>query len=253
MEIDLNCDMGERSGSCLTAHDLSLFPYLTSCNISCGAHGGDPLYIENTLKKALEYTLQIGAHPSYPDRQGFGRQKIVMEPVALKAAIKYQLAALMGLTESLGGTLAYVKPHGALYNEIAKDEKEAVTVIEAIKAIEPRLALVGLAGSPLAQLAARYGLRFIPEAFADRAYRSDGQLLPRSEKNAVFTNPQHAAEQALSIVLRQEVKTISGDYIPITARSICIHGDNPAALAILKALDVQLEAHGISKRKFSVL
>lgn len=251
MEIDINCDMGESYGNFNVGNDAQLFPYITSCNIACGFHGGDPLHIENTIKHALDHDVQIGAHPSYPDLQGFGRRKISMKKAGLKAAVKYQLAALKGLTESLGGTLTYVKPHGALYNEMATNETEALTVIEAIKEIDPGLALMGLAGSLLEDLAESSGIVFISEAFADRQYEANGQLMSRTKKNAVITDPDRAVGQVLSIVLQNETKSLYGDRIPVHARSICVHGDNGAAIDILKALTIQLTKNSITKIKFS--
>lgn len=253
VEIDINCDMGESYGRFTIGNDALLFPYITSCNIACGFHGGDPLHIEHTLKKALEHDVRIGAHPSYPDLMGFGRRKITMGKAELKAIIKYQIAALKGMTESLGGQLRYVKPHGALYNEAVRSEAEALTVIEAVREIDPGLALMGLAGSRLENLAVQCGMDFIPEAFADRRYASDGGLVPRSEENPVITDPDMAVKQAMDIILHQKADTLYGETISVKARSICIHGDNEAALIILKTLNQHLEKNHISKRKFIAL
>lgn len=253
MEIDINCDMGESYGQFFVGNDALIFPYITSCNVACGFHGGDPLHIEHTIKGALDHGVQLGVHPSYPDLQGFGRRKIKMKAEELKAVIKYQIAAVKGMAESLGGKLMYVKPHGALYNEMTVNETEALTVIEAIREVAPQLALMGLAGSMLEQTAEKSDMVFIPEAFADRRYEADGTLVSRSKEEAVIKDPELAVRQVLSIVRHKVVETVEGTTIPIHARSICIHGDNTAAVAILKTLSSTFKAYHITKRKFTVL
>ncbi len=232
-QIDINCDMGESYGQFKVGNDAQLFPYISSCNIATGFHAGDPLHIEQTIKGALEQGLRIGAHPSYPDLAGFGRRKMALAAEELKAIIKYQVAALKGMVESRGGKLAYIKPHGALYNEMAHNEAEAIPVIEAIQAIDPDLALMGLAGSQLEQIAQQLNIHFIAEAFADRRYESNGQLQARNKEGAVIQEPELAVKQVLDMVLHQKVTTADGISIPIQAQSICIHGDNPAAVDIL--------------------
>lgn len=248
MEIDINCDMGESYGHFKVGNDEQIFPYITSCNIACGFHGGDPLHIERTINNAVKHGVQIGAHPSYPDLAGFGRRKMQLSREELKAIIKYQVAALKGMAESLGGKLAYVKPHGALYNTAADDESEAITIIQAIREIDPQLALMGLAGSTTERVAMKEGIIFIAEAFADRKYESDGRLMSRSKAGSVISNPQEAADQVLSIVMKQRVISADGTSVPIRAQSICIHGDNPAAVDILQTLDLALREKGIDKK-----
>jgi len=235
-KIDINCDMGESYGQFKIGNDRAIFPYISSCNIACGFHGGDPLHIEQTIKGALEHKLRIGAHPSYPDLVGFGRRKMTIATTELKAIIKYQVAALKGMVESLGGQLSYVKPHGALYNEMAKNRVEAIAVIDAILAIDPSLSLMGLAGSHLIEIAKEKDINLIEEAFGDRRYQSNGELMPRSKKGAVLHKPEEAVQQILSIMNDQKVESADGLSIPIHAQSICIHGDNPAAVNILKQL-----------------
>jgi UPF0271 protein len=237
-KIDINCDMGESYGQFKVGNDQAIFPYISSCNIACGFHGGDPLQIEQTIKGALEHNLRIGAHPSYPDLAGFGRRKMTLVAAELKATIKYQVAALKGMVESLGGQLSYVKPHGALYNEMAKNREEAIPVIEAILMIDPSLSLMGLAGSHLIEIAKEKQINFIAEAFGDRCYESNGQLVPRTEKGAVIYQPEQAVQQIVSIMRDQKIESADGFFIPIHAQSICIHGDNPAAVDILKKLKV---------------
>lgn len=239
--IDLNCDMGESYGRFQIGNDDALFPYITSCNIACGFHGGDPLHIQLTIEKALEHGLRIGAHPSYPDLMGFGRRKMQLSAAELSALIKYQVAALKGMVESMGGTLSYVKPHGALYNSMVQDAIEAEAVIIAVKAISPKLAVMGLAGSQVHAITERAGMTFIAEAFADRRYHAAGHLVARGESGAVITEADVAAQQVWQMVKQQQVTTVEGKIIKLQADSYCIHGDNPAAVAILKAIHQKFE------------
>jgi len=252
LKIDINCDMGESFGNYTIGNDEKVFPYITSCNIACGFHGGDPLHIEKTIKGALAHGVQIGAHPSYPDLAGFGRRYMQIKADELKAIVKYQVAALKGMTESLGGQLAYVKPHGALYNTAAKQKTEALAIIEAVQAIDSSLILMGLAGSPIEALAREIGIPFVAEAFADRKYMSDGSLRSRTLDEAVIEDPEEATAQVLSIVLDQRVQTYEGSSLPLKAQSVCIHGDNRQVEALLQAIDVGLTKAGVLKTAFSI-
>ncbi|WP_296623433.1 5-oxoprolinase subunit PxpA [Marivirga sp.] len=233
--IDINCDLGESFGQFIMGNDDAIFPYISSCNIACGFHGGDPLHIENTIKKALQHNVQIGAHPSYPDLAGFGRRKIVLSHEELKASVKYQISALIGMVKSLGGELKYIKAHGALYNSIAFGEKEANTFLSAVKEIDPDLAILGLAGSPFQEITQQCGFRFIREGFLDRRYQDDGSLMPRKEKGSVLESVEESINQFISIAQKGEVQTASGKRITMEVDSLCIHGDNPLAEDILKA------------------
>ncbi|MCE7990701.1 MAG: LamB/YcsF family protein [Roseivirga sp.] len=250
--IDINCDMGESYGNFSIGNDAAIFPHITSSNIACGMHAGDPYHIEKTIDMALQHGVQIGAHPGYPDFQGFGRRVIPMKREELKAYVKYQVAALKGMVESAGGKLAYVKPHGALYNEIASNASEATTVIAGIKAIDPKLVVMGLAGSHVEQIAAEAGMAFVAEAFADRRYEANAKLRSRLKENAVIGSAEDAARQVVSITLNNETKTLDGEPVSIKAQSFCIHGDNPVAVDILKTITDQLKAAGIEKRAFSL-
>ena len=252
LTIDINCDMGESFGNFRLGNDEKVFPYLTSCNIACGFHAGDPLHMERTVDLALKHGVQIGAHPSYPDLNGFGRRKMHLPPDELRTLVKYQIAALKGMVESRGGKLSYVKPHGALYNSIAHDPAEALSVIQAIQEMGGHLLLMGLAGSPIEKLAQAQGIPFVPEAFADRFYEADGRLRSRSLEKSVISDPLEAAQQVLSIVQNQHLQSWDGNKVPIQARSICIHGDNPKAVDLLKAIDDMLSQHGIHKQAFSL-
>lgn len=251
MTIDLNCDMGESYGRYQIGQDDLVFPHITSSNIACGFHGGDPLHIEQTVQKAIKYNVLIGAHPGYPDLQGFGRRNMQIPAAELKSIVKYQIAALKGLVESHGAQLVYVKPHGALYNTMARDMQEATTVIEAILEIDDKLKIMGLAGSLVKNLVKQKGGQFIAEAFADRSYNLDGSLMSRTQKGAVLHDPEIIAQQVLSIVQKKGVKSISGQFVNIDAQSICIHGDNPKVVPILNAISAMLHQADIQKKAFS--
>ncbi|MEM7369360.1 MAG: 5-oxoprolinase subunit PxpA [Bacteroidota bacterium] len=249
LRIDINCDMGESYGRFSVGNDEQIFPWISSSNIACGFHGGDPFHIEHTIRLALKHKVRIGAHPGYPDLQGFGRRDMKIPAQELRAIIKYQIAAVKGLTESLGGRLAYVKPHGALYNAASRDAEETKVILQAIQEIDSGLAFMGLAGSVMQRLAKEAQLPFIAEAFADRRYEPDGKLMSRSKSQAVIQDPDQAVEQVLSIFLNQAVHCSDGSVLPMEAQSFCIHGDNPAAPRILKALDTALAVQKIEKLK----
>ncbi|MFK7983343.1 MAG: 5-oxoprolinase subunit PxpA [Saprospiraceae bacterium] len=251
LQIDLNCDMGESYGNYKIGNDDQVMPYITSCNVACGFHGGDPLQIEKTIKNALKYGLQIGAHPGLPDLQGFGRRRMQIPADELRAIIKYQIAAIKGITESLGGKLTYVKPHGALYNMAADDAAIAQSIVQAIQEIDEAMAFMGLAGSePMEQTAKKAGIRFIAEAFADRRYTPNGRLQSRSIEGAVIHDVQKAAAQVLALAKDKQVTSSENTILNLAAQSICIHGDNPKIGAILQAIDIVLSKNKISKHKF---
>ena len=249
--IDLNCDMGESFGNYAIGNDDRILPYITSCNVACGFHGGDPVQIEKTIKKALAYGVQIGAHPGYPDLQGFGRRRMQIPVDELRAIVKYQIAAVKGITESLGGKLSYVKPHGALYNTAADESVVAQAIALAIREVSEEIALMGLAGSlTMKEAANAHNLRFIAEAFADRRYTINGRLQSRSVEGAVIHDPQSASNQVISIVKHKGVESNNNTFIELKAQSICIHGDNPKVETILMAIDKELEIHNIKKECF---
>ncbi|NND33512.1 MAG: LamB/YcsF family protein [Saprospiraceae bacterium] len=234
--VDLNCDMGESYGNYIIGNDDEIMPYLTSCNVACGFHGGDPLHIYNTLVNAKKYELKIGAHPGYPDLNGFGRRALEMSTEELKASVIYQISAVIGMAKSLDLTVSYIKPHGAMYNLMAKNEGVSAIVIQAVKEVDPALSIMGLAGSDLADWVAAENMHFIPEAFADRRYSDDGTLIPRSHADAIIYDPGEASAQVLNIIRKSRVQTMNGDFIRLKAESICVHGDNKHAVSILKAI-----------------
>lgn len=235
--MDINCDMGESFGANIVGQDEAIMPYVTSCNIACGFHGGDPVHIERTIRLALKNNVRIGAHPSYPDLEGFGRRPMQLPPEDLIPILKYQISALKGMVESVGGKLIYVKPHGALYNLASQNREEALTIVAAIQLIDPNLALMGFAGSVMKDVAEQEGVTFIAEAFADRQYEPDSSLMSRSKSGAVLTSAEDVLVQVKNIVQKQMVVTSDGSELPVHAQSVCVHGDNPAAPDIVKRIN----------------
>ncbi|WP_275788660.1 LamB/YcsF family protein [Pararhizobium gei] len=248
--IDLNSDLGESYGAWAMGDDVSMLSVVSSANVACGFHAGDPSGILKTIRAAAAKGVVIGAHVSYPDRVGFGRRDIDVTPADLTADVIYQIGALKGLAAAAGVTVAYVKPHGALYNRIAHDQKQGQAVIDGIKAIDPALVLMGLAGAPVLELARRSGLEVVAEAFADRAYAADGQLVSRRAPGAVLHDPQLIARRMLQLAREGILEAIDGSTIAIDAQSICVHGDSAGAVAIAQEIRRAFEADGISIRSF---
>lgn len=244
--IDINCDMGESYGRYSVGNDAAIFPYISSCNVACGYHGGDPLTIDNTLGLAAKHQTRLGAHPSYPDLIGFGRRVMDMSDTELSASIRYQVCAIRGLSEYHGIVLEYVKPHGALYNKIASDPHTARVVYSAIRSVDPNLSVMGLAGSLTADIAGEIGITHIAEAFADRRYTDEGHLVSRQHPGAVISDPAEAAAQVLDIVLKQTVRSVDGNEVQLRADSVCIHGDTPTAIEIAKEVRRLLKSNGIT-------
>lgn len=236
MRIDLNADVGEGFGPWPMGQDAALIPLVTSVNVACGFHAGDPPTIERTLRLALEAGAAIGAHPGYPDRQGFGRRALAMSPPELEAAVLYQVAALGGMCRAFGGRLTHVKPHGALYDRVRDDPEAAIALCRAVERLSGQagrpLALVAQPGSALLAAAADLGLPSAAEGFADRAYESDGSLRSRRLPGAVLEDPQAAAAQAVALAA-------SGRFA-----TLCVHGDTPGAPAVAAAVRAALEAAG---------
>ncbi len=243
MNIDINCDMGESFGHFRIGRDEDIMPYITSCNIACGFHGGDPLTIENSLKLAKKFGLKVGAHPSYPDLAGFGRRSMQIPTDELRALITYQIAALKGMAESLGLRLHHVKPHGALYHAATENEAIAKALLEAILAIDPQLAVYGPADIGWHQMAEAKGIRYVHEAFADRQYREDGSLISRNHPQALLHKPDQIAKRALKLLRQGTLTTLSGKEIKVTTQTLCIHGDHPQAPQIAKKLYESMQAY----------
>lgn len=236
MKIDLNCDMGESYGRYTLGTDEDLMPYITSANIACGWHAGDPMVMQCTVLLAQEHRVGIGAHPGFPDLQGFGRRAMQLSPEEAEAFVLYQVSALAGFSRAVGAQLVHVKAHGALYNQAAKDRSLAEAVARGVARFDSNLILVGLANSQLIEAGQEAGLRVAREAFADRAYEDDGSLRPRGLPGAVLHEPARAAEQAVGIARDGLVVSYSGKVVPVQAETICVHGDTPTALTIAQAI-----------------
>ena len=240
MAIDLNADLGEGMD------DAAIMPFLTSANIACAMHAGDPETMDQTVALALAHGLQIGAHPGYADRENFGRKPQRMSLSAIEALVLYQVSALEGIVRSRGGKLFYVKPHGALYNQAAEDLGLAGAIARGIQRLDPGLVLVGLAGSSLIEAARSAGLRVAEEAFADRRYLANGKLSPRSRAGSVLEDPGEAAAQALLIAKNGVVIAEDASRISLRADTICLHGDTPGARSIASAIRQKLELEGVA-------
>ena len=249
--IDLNSDLGESLGAWRMGDDAAMLGIVTSANVACGFHAGDAAGILATLKAARERGVAVGAHVAYPDLAGFGRRNMDVASADLVADVIYQIGALQGLATVAGTQVRYVKPHGALYNTIAHDERQARDVINAIRAIDPRLALVALAGSPLVRWAEDAGLRVVAEAFADRAYTPQGTLVSRREKGAVLHDPALVAQRMLRLVHEGVVEAIDGSLARVNAESICVHGDSPGAVAMAAEVRRALEQAGVALQPFT--
>ena len=248
--MDLNSDLGESLGAWPMGDDAAMLEIVSSANVACGFHAGDPAGILQTLRAAAARGVVVGAHVAYPDLKGFGRRNMDVASADLVADVIYQIGALQGLAAAAGTCVRYVKPHGALYNTIAHDARQAHDVIAAIRAVNPQLALVALAGSPLVQWARDAGLRVVSEAFADRAYTPQGALVSRSEKGAVLHDPEQIAQRMLRLAQEGVIEAVDGSVVRIDADSICVHGDSPDAVAIARQLRARLEAEGIAIASF---
>ena len=250
-EIDLNSDLGESLGAWSMGDDAAMLDIVSSANVACGFHAGDPAGILATLKAAQARGVAVGAHVAYPDLIGFGRRAMDVASSDLVADVIYQIGALQGLAQAAGTSIGYVKPHGALYNTIAHDSAQARDVIAAIRAVDANLALVALAGSPLVRWAQDAGLRVIAEAFADRAYTPQGALVSRREKGAVLHDSALVAQRMLRLVRDGVIQAIDGSLARVQAQSICVHGDSPGAVEMARAVRMALESDGVVVRSFA--
>ena len=249
--VDLNADLGEGFGAWRLGDDEAMLDVVTSANIACGFHAGDPALLRRTCRAAAERGVRIGAQVGYRDLAGFGRRFIDAAPEDLSADVIYQIGALQALAHAAGSAVSYVKPHGALYNTIVNNHDQAYAVAEAVHAADPNLPVLGLSGSVFFAKAQELGLRTVPEAFADRSYRADGQLVSRRERNAVLHDPAEIADRVASMVNAGRVAAVDGSTIPITVESICVHGDSPGAVRIATAVRERLLADGVTLRPFS--
>jgi UPF0271 protein len=243
LTVDLNCDMGEGMPT-----DETIFPFISSANIACGGHAGDPDTMRRSVELALLHRVAIGAHPSYPDRAGFGRTDILesLSINTLLSTLETQIAALQSICQEMGTRLHHVKPHGALYNRAASDPAVGSIICSAVAAIDPSLIIYGLSGSGMRQTVSALGLRFVNEVFADRTYRPDGSLTPRTEPNALIRDPATMLNQVLTMILRHEVRAPGGTIVPITAETICLHGDGDDPVKFASIIRRALEQHDIA-------
>jgi UPF0271 protein len=235
--IDLNSDVGEGFGAWAGGPDTELMPLLTSVNVACGFHAGDPSTIRRTCELAVEHGCTIGAQVSYPDLMGFGRRFIDMQPDDLRDAVLYQIGALDAIARAVGGEVRYVKPHGALYNAVVHHQAQARAVAEAVASCRRPIPVLGLPGSAVGDACSQVGVRFVTEGFADRTYTAEGTLVPRTQAGALITDPATAGPQALDLARRG-------------IESICVHSDTPGAPMLLRAVSAALVGAGFIARSF---
>ncbi len=248
--VDLNADLAEGFGVWELGDDAAMLDVVTSANLACGFHAGNPIGLARTCRAAAGRGVRIGAQVGYFDLAGFGRRRIEVDPAELTADVIYQIGALRALARAAGSDLGYVKPHGALYNTIVAHRQQARAVAEAVHAVDPALPVLGLAGSVFFTEAARLGLRTVPEAFADRAYQPDGTLVPRGEPGAVLGEPERIAERTLTMVAAGVVEAVDGTVIPLEVESVCVHGDSPGAVGIAEAVRAHLLSAGVALKAF---
>ena len=250
--IDLNADVGEGFGAWSMGADEALLEHVTSANVACGFHAGDPSVIERTVARAARAGVAIGAHPSYYDLRGFGRREMRVPADEVEADVVYQVGALMAFARAHGAPLTHVKPHGALYNQAAVDPELAQAIARGVARVDRALVMVGLAGSlAMREAALASGLRFAAEAFVDRAYDAQGRLVPRSRPGAVTSDPAAAAAAALRLVRDRTVVSIEGHHVAVEADTLCLHGDNPRALDLARAVRAALCGAGVSVQALS--
>ena len=240
--------MGESFGAWTLGHDAALMPFITSANIACGYHAGDPAVMKATVRAALKHNVAIGAHPGLPDLAGFGRRNLDISPEEAFDMTVYQLGALHAVAKAEGGQLHHLKPHGALYNMAATNAALAQAIAEAVYKVQPELVLYGLAGSELTQAGERLGLRTAHEVFADRTYQANGTLTPRRQPDALITGANAAVAQVLRLVQHGTVRTQQGTDVAIRADTVCLHGDGAHALEFAQRLNEELRAAGVQLR-----
>ena len=248
--IDLNADLGEGFGVWQLGDDDAMLGIVTSANVACGFHAGDPAGLLRVCRSAAERGVRIGAQVSYRDLAGFGRRFIDIAAEDLVADVVYQIGALQAIAAASGTTVSYVKPHGALYNTIVTDREQGAAVAEAVNLVDATLPVLGMAGSAFFDEATRLGLRTVAEAFADRAYRPDGRLVSRREPGAVLHDPAAIAERVATMVTSGQVTAIDGSRVAVSVESVCVHGDSPGAVQIATAVRERLTADGADVRAF---
>lgn len=250
--IDLNADMGEGFGPWPMGDDAALLTLVTSANVACGAHAGDPVTMLATARAAAAHGVALGAHPGFPDLQGFGRRELRMAPDEVHASVLAQVGALQAVARAAGTKVGHVKPHGALYNMAARDDALADAIAHAVRDADPALVLVGLAGSVLVTAGARAGLRVAHEGFADRRYRADGTLVPRTAPHALIDDVDAAVAQAVALARGEGVVADDGTHVAVRCDTLCLHGDGAHAVAFARAIRGALDAAGIAVAPFVV-
>lgn len=250
-KVDLNCDLGESFGNYKIGGDDKIIPLISSANVACGFHAGDPVVMKKTIETAKKNNIGIGAHPGFLDLMGFGRREMKISLDEAKAYVLYQLGALGAFCKSEGVKLQHVKPHGALYNMAAKDYKLSRAICEAVAEFDNSLIILGLSGSETLKAAKNLGLKYASEVFADRAYEEDGSLVARSKEGAMIHDENEAIERVVKMIKEQKVTSITGKEIPIKADSICVHGDGEKALLFVKKIREKLESENILIQKLS--
>ena len=244
-QVDLNCDMGESFGAYQMGTDRQIMPLVSSANIACGFHAGDPSVMSQTLAGAAAQGVAIGAHPGLPDLVGFGRRNMQVSTQEAYDMVVYQVGALAGFAKVADVSLHHVKPHGALYNMAAKDKALADAIARAVRDIDDSLVLYGLAGSELIRAGKAAGLRVASEVFADRSYQADGSLTPRSQPNALLESDEEAVQQVLTMVTEKRVQAVTGEWVALEADTICIHGDGAHALSFANKVKAALLRAGV--------
>ncbi|GAA4628370.1 LamB/YcsF family protein [Cellulomonas oligotrophica] len=252
MRIDLNADLGEGDGDWRLEPpaDDALLDLVSSANVATGFHGGDAATMAATCAAAAARGVAVGAHPSYDDRAGFGRRALDVPPDVLRAQVAYQVGALVAVARGTGARVTHVKPHGALYNAVVHDDAQARAVVEAVAAVDPALAVLGLPGSRVLARAAEAGLVPVVEAFVDRGYTARGTLVPRAQPGALVTDPEQAAERAVRMAVEGVVVAVDGTVLPLRAASLCVHSDTPGAVALATAVRGALVGAGLVVRPF---
>jgi UPF0271 protein len=249
-KIDLNCDLGESFGAYTLGHDTAVMSHISSANIACGFHAGDAQVMEKTVALCKEAGVSIGAHPGFPDLQGFGRRNMAVLPQEVKAYVTYQIGALAAFCKAARVRLCHVKPHGALYNMAAKDSALAAAVAEAIYAVDPTLTLLALSGSQMLLAARAVGLPCAAEVFADRGYEADGTLVARTKPGAMVTDAAEAVRRVVRMCREGKVRSVTGEDVEIEPQSVCVHGDGAEALDFVRSLRAALTAADILVQPF---
>lgn len=244
-QVDLNCDMGESFGRYTLSEQNDILKYITSANVACGFHAGDPHVMRETVQRALVNNVSVGAHPGLPDLNGFGRREMRITPQEAYDMVVYQIGALQGVLATFNETIQHVKPHGALYNMAGKDAQLAEAIAQAVYDISPSLTLFGLAGTELTKAGEKMGLRTVHEVFADRTYQEDGSLTSRSQPDALITDQKQAVAQVVQMVTQGKVTSVNNTEVTLQADSICIHGDGEHALGFVKGIKQTFDEHHI--------